>query len=126
MTSYRKKTETFYSFQCSFFGMWSFWNVPYLEFARCHESLDVHPFTMLSLHYSLLGMCPLWNVPSLECPLFGMCPFWNVLFWECALFGMYSFENVLFLKFDSKVKGCTSKINCKEQIPNRAHLEFLY
>ena len=76
--------------------MWSFWNVPYLEFARCHESLDVHPFTMLSLHYSLLGMCPLWNVPSLECALFGMSSFRNVPFLERAVLGMCPFWNVLF------------------------------
>ena len=38
---------------------------------------------MLSLHYSLFGVCSFWNVMVLECVflecvLFGMCPLWNV------------------------------------------------
>ena len=71
MTSYRKKTETFYSFQCSFFGMWSFWNVPYLEFAHCY--LGGTPF-----HYAVSTLFPLQSVSLLKCALSGMCPFWNV------------------------------------------------
>ena len=60
--------------------------------------LDEHPFTMLSLHYSLFGMCPFWNVLFLECALFGMFSFWSLPCSECAVFGMCSFWNVPFLE----------------------------
>ena len=39
----------------------------------------IHPFTMLSLHNSLFGVCSFWNELFLKCALFGICSFWNAL-----------------------------------------------
>ena len=80
------------------FGMCSFWNAPFLEYAGFGMFLFwICPFRNVSLsECAFLGMCSFWNVSFSECVLFSTCLFWNVLFLECALFGMYSLECALF------------------------------
>ena len=92
-------------FEYVLFGMCSFWNLVFVMNPKIWSLLwilkfvlDLHPFIMLSLHYSLFVMnpkvClghtpfhyavstlfPFWSVSFLEYALFGMCPFWNLVF----------------------------------------------